>query len=73
MIDDKVYHHGDMLHFSKGGEGISFTGNTDTKALLMAGEPLGESVAHYGPFVMNTEEEIQEAIRDYNAGRFENR
>ena len=73
MIEDKVYHHGDMLHFSKIGTDISFTGNSNTKVLLMAGEPLGEPVAHYGPFVMNTEEEIQEAIRDYNAGKFENK
>ena len=73
MIEDKVYHHGDMLRFSKTGTDISFTGNSNTKVLLMAGEPLGEPVAHYGPFVMNTEEEIQEAIRDYNAGKFENK
>ena len=71
MIADKIYHHGDMLHFSKGGEGVSFTGNPNTKVLLMAGEPLGEPVAHYWPFVMNTEEEIQQAMRDYNAGKFE--
>jgi redox-sensitive bicupin YhaK (pirin superfamily) len=37
----------------------------------MAGEPLGEPVAHYWPFVMNTEEDIQQAMRDYNAGKFE--
>lgn len=73
MLDDKIYHHGDMLHFSKIGTDIGFTGNAGTKVLLMAGEPLGEPVAHYGPFVMNTEEEIQQAIRDYNAGKFENR
>ncbi|MFZ2256070.1 MAG: hypothetical protein WAW59_01245 [Patescibacteria group bacterium] len=40
MIEEKIYHHGDMLHFSKTGEGISFIGNADTKVLLMAGEPL---------------------------------
>ena len=62
-----------MLHFSKIGTDIGFTGNANTKVLLMAGEPLSEPVAHYGPFVMNTEAEIQEAIRDYNAGKFENR
>ncbi len=61
-----------MIHLSRTGEEVSFTGAPDTKVLLMAGEPLGEPIAHYGPFVMNTEEEIQEAIRDYNAGKFEN-
>ncbi len=37
--------------------------------LLLAGRPLGEPVVRHGPFVMNTREQIQEAIRDYQAGR----
>jgi redox-sensitive bicupin YhaK (pirin superfamily) len=39
------------------------------RLLLLAGVPLGEPVAHYGPFVMNTEQEIRQAIRDYESGR----
>ena len=38
--------------------------------LLLAGTPLGEPIAHYGPFVMNTEEEIRQAIADYRSGDF---
>jgi redox-sensitive bicupin YhaK (pirin superfamily) len=37
--------------------------------LLIAGVPLGESVVRYGPFVMNTEDEIARAIQDYNTGK----
>jgi quercetin 2,3-dioxygenase len=38
--------------------------------LVLSGEPLNEPYVNYGPFVMNTEEEIKQAIEDYNAGKF---
>ena len=41
-----------------------------TRAILVAGRPLREPVARYGPFVMNTREEIEQAFRDYQGGRF---
>jgi len=42
----------------------------ETRAILVAGRPLREPVARYGPFVMNTREEIMQAMADYQAGRF---
>jgi redox-sensitive bicupin YhaK (pirin superfamily) len=42
----------------------------NAQALLLAGVPLREPIAQYGPFVMNTAQEIEEAIDDYRAGRF---
>jgi redox-sensitive bicupin YhaK (pirin superfamily) len=54
------------------GEGDTATVGAETTAgaLLIAGRPLGEPVAKWGPFVMNTPGEIRQAIADYQAGRF---
>ncbi|MEL7044692.1 MAG: pirin family protein [Pseudomonadota bacterium] len=46
------------------------SGDTGAGLLVLRGRPLREPVVHYGPFVMNSEEEIEQAIRDYQAGRF---
>ncbi|HYC57647.1 MAG TPA: pirin family protein [Candidatus Binatia bacterium] len=45
-------------------------GKTGAHALVLAGRPLGEPVVQQGPFVMNTREEIEQAVADYHAGRF---
>ena len=49
-------------------DGVSLQAAAETRALLIAGRPLGEPIAQYGPFVMNTEQEIYQAIADYRAG-----
>jgi redox-sensitive bicupin YhaK (pirin superfamily) len=52
------------------GDAVRFLGaETPGRLLLLAGVPLGEPVARYGPFVMNTEEEIIQAARDFQSGR----
>jgi redox-sensitive bicupin YhaK (pirin superfamily) len=53
------------------GEHVQLTGGDKASRLLVvAGKPLKESVARYGPFVMNTQQEIHEAMADFRAGKF---
>ncbi len=51
-------------------DGVILRASAPTRALLIAGKPLGEPIVQYGPFVMATQEEIARAIEDYQAGRF---
>lgn len=55
---------------SRDGGSVEIQAASDAKILILAGEPIDEPVASYGPFVMNTEGEIRKAIEDFNAGRF---
>lgn len=68
--DDKTAREGEMLIFDNSGETIHIQTNNETHLLLLSGEPITEPVAAYGPFVMNTQQEIMEAIDDFNAGKF---
>lgn len=55
---------------SGGGEVCTAAGGEDVKILLLSGVPIAEPVVGYGPFVMNTAEEIRDAVNDFNSGRF---
>jgi hypothetical protein len=57
-----VLSDGASLEVAAAGQGARF--------LIVAGKPLREPIAKYGPFVMNTQDEIRTAIRDYQSGRF---
>ena len=54
---------------SHGGDGVVLQGQAGTRALLITGQPLREPIAQYGPFVMNTREELLQAVEDFQAGR----
>ena len=51
-------------------DGVVVKASIATRALLIAGKPLGEPIAQYGPFVMNTNEEIFQTVQDFQSGRF---
>ena len=51
------------------GDGVLIEAQADTRLLLIAGQPLNEPIAQYGPFVMNTQQEIYQAVNDFRAGR----
>ena len=52
------------------GEGVAVRANGQSMLLVMTGEPIDEPVVGYGPFVMNSEAEIRQAVDDFNSGRF---
>ncbi len=59
----------DLLVFDNEGEGIEIEVKTPVEFIVLAGEPIGEEVSSYGPFVMNTQTEILEALRDSQMGK----
>jgi redox-sensitive bicupin YhaK (pirin superfamily) len=59
-----------MLMFSEDGQDIKIKALEDSVALLLSGEPIDEPIVGHGPFVMNTREEIDQAINDFNRGAF---
>jgi redox-sensitive bicupin YhaK (pirin superfamily) len=76
LLDGKITAHGfglveglHVIQFKNDGEGITVEALENTRALLLSGEPLNEKLAKQGPFVMNSETQIMEAMRDYQMGK----
>ena len=61
---------GRMALLANEGDGVAIRASRAASAVLIAGRPLDEPIAQHGPFVMNTQEEILQAFRDYRDGRF---
>ena len=66
---EKAAEHSFVL-FKNEGEDIRIKADEDSVVLFMSGEPINEPIANYGPFVMNTQQEIYEAIEDFQSGKF---
>jgi len=58
---------GRMARLSREGR-LNISAEAGTRLLVISGKPIGEPIVHYGPFVMNSMEEIEQAMRDYNRG-----
>ncbi len=69
-IDGQSIGEAEIARFSGDGEGVRLHTDGDSILLVMTGAPIEEPVFGYGPFVMNTEAEIREAIEDFNSGKF---
>lgn len=59
-----------FVYFKNEGEEVNIEALEDSVVLILSGKPIDEPIFQYGPFLMNTEEEINEAISDYNQGKF---
>ena len=60
----------DFVVFENDGERVHVQADGETQLLVLSGEPIDEPVVQYGPFVMNTEQEILDAFRDFSSGKF---
>jgi len=71
--DARAARDGQMVLFDAGGEEVFISNpagsREDLNVLVIGGQPIGEPVARYGPFVMNTEAEIHQAFEDFRSGR----
>lgn len=67
---EDVARRGELVTFERGGADVQIEANNEVKLLILTGEPLNEPVVGYGPFVMNTEAEIVQAMRDVQSGKF---
>lgn len=69
-VDGEAAGAAEALLLDRGGAGVRVAADADTVLLVLTGEPIDEPIVGYGPFVMNSEAEIRQAIVDFNSGRF---
>ncbi len=68
--EQQLGREGQVVVFDRAAGSVQLEANVDATVLVLAGEPIDEPIVGHGPFVMNTQEEIAQAIQDFNSGRF---
>ena len=71
-IENKLFKENNILIFERNGEYINFNISKNFKGLILNSEPIDEPIVAHGPFIMNTKEEIIEAIEDFQNGKMGN-
>jgi redox-sensitive bicupin YhaK (pirin superfamily) len=69
-LNDTKVTTNDFVLLKNAGERVTARANSEAQLLVLNGEPIGEPIVQHGPFVMNTRDEIAQAVADYNAGKF---
>tara|TARA_B100001971_G_C18268000_1_gene596004 strand:- start:4902 stop:5891 length:990 start_codon:yes stop_codon:yes gene_type:complete len=69
LMNEKAVNEGEMAIFNRDGDELEIEFTSNAKLLVLNGEPIDEPIVPYGPFVMNTKQEIMQAIDDFNAGK----
>ncbi|MGO1768036.1 MAG: pirin family protein, partial [Advenella sp.] len=67
---DALAREGQLVVLDKSDRHLALEANSDAVVLLLSGQPIDEPIVGYGPFVMNSQEQIAQAISDFNSGRF---
>lgn len=70
LVNDAIARETQMVVLDQAGQNLRIEANNDAVALLLSGEPIDEPIVGYGPFVMNSQQEITQALADFNSGRF---
>jgi hypothetical protein len=68
-INGQLVPRGELVRLNAQDDLTLVSGSSESGVIVLAGNPIGEPIAQYGPFVMNTQAEIEQAIRDYQAGK----